>query len=417
MGVDIDSHAGRVCRGVCCGSWLEWGIQVGGLATTVDLSTNGIGRTAIAHDIREQVYLYLKSLALLGYAFDGSPVGDIDLKQEFLPAVTDVVRRDEHAIAQFTPFLVTVTDADIERLETERERTVTKKKRATRGRRGVVLPDREPIRTVRMRIGGEVDDFGRPLARLNGPREPFIVRLAPPRRPPTNSRRAAALAARASITEMSNTDQDDRFETLPPPSPASRTKRARVGTATPAPNREETPSGPVRPSSKLSERLIPKEERTSVPLDAQLKTDETPTSRPGSSGKSEWKCASCGRPESGLKGMHKAKGPNGPDTICSSCGKSMIAEIGRMADPAPQPNNSMVRAHPAKKARLSQWGPDPGTIPPHHSPMLHLQNPRLPLQEMACFPALGRSLFRNARLKQTESWRHLKHKHPRRYLP
>jgi SWI/SNF-related matrix-associated actin-dependent regulator of chromatin subfamily B protein 1 len=266
---------------------------------------------------------------LLGYAFDGSPVGDLDLKQEFLPALTDVVRRDEHAIAQFTPFLVNVTDADIERLETERERTVTKKKRATRGRRGVVLPDREPIRTVRMRIGGEVDDFGRPLARLHGPREPFIVRPAPPRRPPTNSRRAAALAARANITEMSNTDQDDRFETLPPPSPASRLKRSRVGTATPAPNREETPSGPVRPSSKLSERLIPKEERISVPLDVQPKAEEATASRPGSSGKSEWKCASCGRPESGLKGMHKAKGPNGPDTVCSSCGKSMIAEKGR----------------------------------------------------------------------------------------
>jgi hypothetical protein len=179
---------------------------------------------------------------LLGYAFDGSPVGDLDLKQEFLPALTDVVRRDEHAIAQFTPFLVNVTDADIERLETERERTVTKKKRATRGRRGVVLPDREPIRTVRMRIGGEVDDFGRPLARLHGPREPFIVRPAPPRRPPTNSRRAAALAARANITEMSNTDQDDRFETLPPPSPASRLKRSRVNTATPAPNQKRKES-------------------------------------------------------------------------------------------------------------------------------------------------------------------------------
>lgn len=276
-------------------------------------------RTAIAHDIREQVYLYLKSLTLLGYGFDGSAIIDIDIKQEFLPALTDVVRRDEHAVAQFTPFLVNVTEADIERLESERERTTTKKKRATRGRRGVVLPDREPIRTVRMRIGGEVDDLGRPLSRLGGPREPFVVQPAPPRRPPASSRRAAAVAARANITEMSSTDHDDRFEAPPPPSPASRLKRARVSTATPASAREETPSGSARLSSRLSEHLIPKEERSSIPLD-EPKAEETSNSRPEPSA-SAWKCSSCGRPESGLKGMHKATGPNGPDTVCSSCGK------------------------------------------------------------------------------------------------
>lgn len=300
---------------------------------------------------------------MLGYAFDGSAISDIDLKQEFLPALTDPVRRDENAIAQYTPFLVNVTEADIERLETERERITTKKKRATRGRRGVVLPDREPIRTVRMRIGGEVDDFGRPFARLHGPREPFVVRPAPPRRPPASSRRAAAVAARANITEMS-TDQDDRFEALPPPSPASRLKRARVGTMAPAPLREDTPSGSAR-LSRLSERLIPKEERMSVPLDAKA---EEATSRPASS--SAWKCDSCGRPESGLKDMHKAAGPNGPDTVCSSCGKLIEGERNvadsRTAEQldAARPTSKDGSVKPVSRSRDESPAPFPDVASP-----------------------------------------------------
>lgn len=254
---------------------------------------------------------------MLGYAFDGSAINDIDLKQEFLPAVTDVIRRDEHSIALYTPFLVNVTDADIDRLETEREKSATKKKRATRGRRGVILPDREPIRTVRMRIGGEVDEFGRPLARVAAPREPFIVK--PASKKPATSRRAAALAARANITEMSN-DQDDKFEAPPLPSPAARLKRNRVGTITPVPGREDTPSGSAKLLNRLSERLVPKEERMSVPLDQPAKV-EVDGSRPGSSRQSSWRCDTCGRPESSLKGMHKATGPNGLDTVCSACGE------------------------------------------------------------------------------------------------
>jgi hypothetical protein len=275
-------------------------------------------RTAIAHDIREQVYLYLKSLVMLGYAFDGSAVSDLDLKQEFLPAVTDVVRRDEHAVAQYTPFLVNVTEADLDRLETERERTTTKKKRATRGRRGVTLPDREPVRTVRMRIGGELDEHGRHMARAAAPREVFVRPPAPSRKPAT-SRRAAALAARANITEMSANDQDDKFETLPLPSPSSRQKKSRMGTMTPAPLREDTPNGSSRVASRLAERLIPKEERMSVPLDTQPAKVEVDGN--GSSRQTSWRCQSCGRPESGLRGMSKATGPDGPETICSACGE------------------------------------------------------------------------------------------------
>lgn len=258
---------------------------------------------------------------MLGYAFDGSAVSDIDLKQEFLPAVTDVVRRDENAVAQFTPFLVSVTATDLDRLETDRERATAKKKRATRGRRGVVLPDREPIRTVRTRIGGELDDQGRHVARAAAPREPFVRPPAPSRKPAT-SRRAAALAARANITEMSTADNDDKFEAPPLPSP-SRQKKSRMGTMTPAPAGEDTSNGSSRVASRLAERLIPKEERMSVPLDPQpAKVDvDTNGNRPGIVRQTSWHCESCGRSESGLKGMRKMTGPSGADTICSACGE------------------------------------------------------------------------------------------------
>ncbi|KAJ9110070.1 hypothetical protein QFC19_001741 [Naganishia cerealis] len=231
-----------------------------------DLGLNGEFKTAIAHDIREQVYMYMKSLAMLGYTFDGAAVSDIELRQEFLPPVTDVVRRDEQSIAHHTPFLVNITDADMERLETEREKSITKRKRATRGRRGVILPDREPIRTVRMRIGGEVDENGRPLGRLSGPKQPFVFKPTASKKP-TTSRRAAALAARANISEMSNDVHDERYDAVVASSNNVRLKRNRPSTMTPGPQQDES-NGSVRASNRISERLVPKEERMSVSLEA-----------------------------------------------------------------------------------------------------------------------------------------------------
>jgi hypothetical protein len=203
---------------------------------------------------------------MVGYTFDGGVVSDLELRQEFLPPVTDVIRRDEQSIAIHTPFLVNISDADIERLETEREKLVSKKKRATRGRRGVILPDREPVRTVRMRIGGEVDEHGRPLARVVGPRQPFIVKPSAMKKPVT-SRRAAALAARANISEMVNDVRDDKYDPVVTPINNVRLKRSRPSALTPGLQLEDTTNA-SRVSSRISDRLVPKEERLSVPPDA-----------------------------------------------------------------------------------------------------------------------------------------------------
>lgn len=105
-------------------------------------------RTAIAHSIREQVYVFIKSLLLTGYEFGDCPVENDELKRTFLPAVRNVIR-DYTAIERFTPSLIEVTDAEIAKIEKARTRESRRKRRGVRNRKGAMLPDREPVPTYR----------------------------------------------------------------------------------------------------------------------------------------------------------------------------------------------------------------------------------------------------------------------------
>jgi hypothetical protein len=78
-------------------------------------------RTAIAHSIREQIQIYVKSLILVGHPFDGSPIQDDDLRQSFLPPVTNIIRKED-TVDQHTPILVELTEAEIDKIEKDRER-------------------------------------------------------------------------------------------------------------------------------------------------------------------------------------------------------------------------------------------------------------------------------------------------------
>ncbi|KAF9361054.1 SWI/SNF chromatin-remodeling complex subunit [Mortierella sp. NVP85] len=113
-----------------------------------ELGLGGEFRTAIAHSIREQVQTHTKCLNLIGYSYDGSSVHDEDLRGSFLPKITNILR-EEDTVDQFTPVLEKLTDAEIDKLEKDRERDKRRKRRQTRGRRGVILPDREPSKTKR----------------------------------------------------------------------------------------------------------------------------------------------------------------------------------------------------------------------------------------------------------------------------
>ncbi|KAG9286407.1 hypothetical protein G9A89_014573 [Geosiphon pyriformis] len=115
---------------------------------TTELGLGGEFKTAIAHSIREQVQIYVKSLILVGHPFNGSLVQDDDLRQNFLPILSTVLRKEEQ-VDQHTPLLVELTEAEIDKIEKDRDRDARRKRRQTRGRRGVILPDREPPKTHR----------------------------------------------------------------------------------------------------------------------------------------------------------------------------------------------------------------------------------------------------------------------------
>lgn len=63
----------------------------------------------------------MKSLLLIGYGFDGSPVDDDELKQVFLPRVKKTIRNDDVSV-QFTPAILHLTDPEVEKIERDRMR-------------------------------------------------------------------------------------------------------------------------------------------------------------------------------------------------------------------------------------------------------------------------------------------------------
>ncbi|CEP15818.1 hypothetical protein [Parasitella parasitica] len=113
-----------------------------------ELGLGGEFKTAIAHSIREQIYVFIKSLLLTGYDFGDGPVENDELRRSFLPAIRNVVR-DYSSVERFTPSLIEITDAEIAKIEKDRTRESRRKRRGVRNRKGAGLPDREPVPTYR----------------------------------------------------------------------------------------------------------------------------------------------------------------------------------------------------------------------------------------------------------------------------
>ncbi|KAH9200353.1 hypothetical protein LQ764DRAFT_234813 [Zygosaccharomyces rouxii] len=105
-----------------------------------ELSLPGEFMTAIVHSIHEQVHMYHKSLALLGYNFDGSPVEDDDIRSRILPVITlDDVYRTPSESKNYNPNLLQISAAELERLDRDKDRDTRRKRRQGRfNRRGVV---------------------------------------------------------------------------------------------------------------------------------------------------------------------------------------------------------------------------------------------------------------------------------------
>lgn len=119
------------------------------------------------------MHTHTKSLLISGHEFDGETVTDLELRKCFRPSLQSIVREADMA-DKFTPAVMEYTDAEVQKLERDRMREARyvakekkrekgrkhyvmvilicvrrRKRRQGRGRRGMVMPDRDPLTTHR----------------------------------------------------------------------------------------------------------------------------------------------------------------------------------------------------------------------------------------------------------------------------
>jgi SWI/SNF-related matrix-associated actin-dependent regulator of chromatin subfamily B member 1 len=321
-------------------------------------------RTAIAHSIREQVQTYQKSLFLVGHPSDGSAVQDEDLRFAFLPSLSSAARPSDQ-VPSFTPLLNYLSDGEIERNEKERDKDMNRRrKRNTRGRRGIALPDREPIRTYRTPSIGFPELDAATLALAAAANAPM-------------SRRAAAAAASVTIANMVASENGTAFlpqmpsttmAPQPPPMAVKEKKtakghfkappfpqtvlrpRAQVVAPTPStaadmstlppPLENDPPPAPPPMSSAASGGASTSDSKAvkiitakrAKELEREAKEKEFADGQHANFIDGVWHCSNCGCPENIAIG--RRKGPLGDKSQCGTCGLLMVCCWGyvRVAD-------------------------------------------------------------------------------------
>ncbi|KAI0317974.1 hypothetical protein OF83DRAFT_1163659 [Amylostereum chailletii] len=304
-----------------------------------DLGLGGEFKTAIAHCIREQVQTYQKSLFLVGHPSDGTMVQDDDLRMSFLPSLSSAARSMDQ-VQSFTPILNYLSDSELERNEKEREKELARrKKRNTRGRRGVALPDREPTKTCR------TPAIGFPEA------DPAVLALAQAAAAPAG-RRAAAAAASLTIANMvasengtaviapsapvatpsaASAPKEKKPKGLfkaPPVPPSVLHARARVTAPTPStavdastlpPPLENDPPLPMAATPPDSRAMRTISAKRAKELEREAKEKEFVDGQHANMINGVWHCSNCGCPEDIAIG--RRKGPLGDKSQCGTCGK------------------------------------------------------------------------------------------------
>lgn len=294
-----------------------------------DLGLAGEFKTAIVHAIREQVSTHLRLLFLLGYPFNRLASMDDEVRTAFLPAVdAQRLARSHGEVDAFTPKLVQLTPADALLLEREHEREMRRKRRQTKGRRGINLAEREPQRTIR-----SVPVYG-----LQGGVPDAMTVTALP------TRRAAAAAASAHIA----TAFADATDEAPVAPPAKRVRterhelhfrypgglglagegelprfrsRALADTPLDALGRRAPVAAPVPTETAAATRGRPPKDRappTEVALARGARPEDLERQHPNMFD-GVWHCGNCGMP--GYLAPGRRKGPAGEKTLCGPCGK------------------------------------------------------------------------------------------------
>lgn len=301
---------------------------------------NSFVRTAVAHQIREQVNVYQKSLFLVGHPSDGSAVQDDDLRMSFLPSVASVARSVDQTQG-YQPIISYLSDGELDRIDKEREKELNKRrKRNTRGRRGIALPDREPLKTYR------TPGIGFPEV------DASTLALAAAAAAPT-SRRAAAAAASLTIANMVASENGTAIITasapviqapslplskLPKPKgsfktpaypPAILKPRANVTVPMPSTAADASkfepplegdhplPALPLSsaPDARNSKIMTARRQRE---LEKEAKEKEFADGQRANMIGGVWHCSNCGCPDSIAIG--RRKGPLGDKSQCGACG-------------------------------------------------------------------------------------------------
>ena len=254
----------------------------------------------------------------------------------------------------FTPLLNYLSDGELERTEKERDKDLNKRrKRNTRGRRGIALPDREPIRTYRTPAIGFPELDAATLALAAAASAPM-------------SRRAAAAAASVTIANMVASENGTAY--MPQMMPSTTVPQPPPTTA----SKEKKPKGlfkpPAFPSSVLRPRTQVVAPTPSTALDASNTDASMDNEAPPSSSSAAaapvslfafdnrnskiisarrtkelervakekefvdgqhpnyidgvWHCSNCGCPDSIAIG--RRKGPLGDKSQCGTCGTFYI---------------------------------------------------------------------------------------------
>jgi len=272
---------------------------------------------------------------------------DEDLKASFLPSLTAAARSMDQ-VASFTPLLNYLSDGELERSEKEREKDYNRRrKRTNRGRRGVNLPDREPIRTHRTPAIGFPELDAATLAAVAAANAPM-------------SRRAAAAAASVTIANMVASENSGSptflpqtiMPSVPQPTPTAvpkekkpkglfkaptfpeTVKHPRAAVTAPTPSTAADVSSlpaplendpPTVPSSVAAhfENKAPKPvtvtAKRAKELEREAKEKEFADGQHPNMINGVWHCSNCGCPENIAIG--RRKGPLGDKSQCGVCGK------------------------------------------------------------------------------------------------